>query len=44
VPHMFRKAAADTVDKTLNTQAAADLLGHSSTAITEEFYIRPIRT
>jgi integrase len=44
VPHVFRKTAADTVDKTLNTQAAADLLGHSSTAITEEFYIRPIRT
>jgi integrase len=42
-PHVFRKTAADTVDKKIGIRIAADMLGHSSTAITEEFYVRPVK-
>ena len=42
-PHVFRKTAADTVDKTIGIRIAADLLGHSSTAVTEQYYVRPVK-
>ena len=42
-PHVFRKTAADTVDKKIGIRIAADMLGHSSTAVTEEFYVRPVK-
>lgn len=42
-PHVFRKTAADTVDKKIGTRIAADMLGHSSTAVTEQFYVQPVK-
>ena len=42
-PHVFRKTAADTVDKKVGIRIAADMLGHSSTAVTEEYYVRPVK-
>jgi integrase len=42
-PHVFRKTAADTVDKKVGTRIAADMLGHSSTAVTEQYYVRPVK-
>jgi integrase len=42
-PHVFRKTAADAVDKKVGTRIAADMLGHSSTAVTEQYYVRPVK-
>lgn len=39
VPHSFRKAVATLVDAEHSTKAAASMLGHSGTAITEKHYI-----
>ncbi|WP_308465239.1 tyrosine-type recombinase/integrase [Rathayibacter soli] len=43
-PHVFRKTGATTVAELGGIGLAAQLLGHSSTAITEEFYVRMIKT
>ncbi len=42
-PHVFRKTGATTITLEASIELAAELLGHSSTAITEEFYIRPAK-
>lgn len=38
-PHLFRKTAATEIDKKYGVRAAASMLGHSSTAITEKHYL-----
>ena len=40
---MFRKTGATTITVSAGIELAAQLLGHSSTAITEEFYVRPAK-
>lgn len=42
-PHVFRKTGATRIALEAGIDLAADLLGHSSTAVTEEFYIRPAK-
>ncbi len=42
-PHVFRKTVATTIDQAASTGLAAELLGHSSTQITETFYIQPTK-
>lgn len=42
-PHVFRKTGATTITLSAGIELAAQLLGHSSTAITEEFYVRPAK-
>jgi integrase len=42
-PHVFRKTAADAVDKEVGTRIAADMLGHSSTAVTVQYYVQPVK-
>lgn len=39
-PHVFRKTGATTVAGQSTIELAAQLLGHSSTAITREFYVK----
>lgn len=43
-PHVFRKTGATTLSELGGIGLAAQLLGHSSTAITEEFYVRTVKT
>ncbi|CAB4775467.1 unannotated protein [freshwater metagenome] len=38
-PHMFRKTVATLIDRLADKEIAARQLGHSSSAITAEFYI-----
>lgn len=38
-PHLFRKTVATEVDKQFGVRAAASLLGHASTNITEKYYL-----
>lgn len=38
-PHMFRKTVATLIDRLVDAEAAARLLGHSSSATTKQFYI-----
>lgn len=38
-PHTFRKTVATLISEQVDTETAAQLLGHSSPAITREFYI-----
>lgn len=43
-PHTFRKAVATLIDRGLDSHTAARVLGHTSDAITKEFYIEKDRT
>ena len=43
-PHTFRKTVATLIDRLLDSDTAARVLGHSSDAITKEFYIEKDRT
>ena len=43
-PHTFRKTVATLIDRLVDSDTAARLLGHSSDAITKEFYIEKDRT
>ncbi|HYH73879.1 MAG TPA: tyrosine-type recombinase/integrase [Nocardioides sp.] len=38
-PHTFRKTVATLISERVNTETASQQLGHSSPAITREFYI-----
>ena len=38
-PHTFRKTVATLISERVDTQTASQQLGHSSPAITREFYI-----
>jgi len=40
-PHAFRRTVATTVDREAGIDLAAELLGHTSTAITKLHYIQP---
>lgn len=42
-PHVLRKTVATTIDAGASSALAAELLGHSSTLITETFYIQPTK-
>lgn len=42
-PHTFRKAVATLIDRGVDSQTAARVLGHTSDAITKEFYIEKDR-
>lgn len=41
VPHTLRKTVATTLDEVAGTDLAAELLGHSSTAVTRAHYVQP---
>lgn len=41
VPHTLRKTVATTLDEAAGTDLAAELVGHSSTAVTRAHYIQP---
>ena len=41
VPHTLRKTVATTIDEAAGTDLAAELLGHSSTAVTRAHYVQP---
>jgi integrase len=41
VPHTLRKTVATTLDAAAGTDLAAELLGHSSTAVTRAHYVQP---
>ena len=41
VPHTLRKTVATAIDDAAGTDLAAELLGHSSTAVTREHYVQP---
>ena len=41
VPHTLRKTVATTLDEAAGTDLAAELLGHSSTAVTRAHYVQP---
>ena len=43
-PHTFHKTVATLIDRLVDSDTAARLLGHSSDAITKEFYIEKDRT
>ncbi|RXZ71216.1 tyrosine-type recombinase/integrase [Agromyces albus] len=43
-PHAFRRTGATAIAHELGLQAAADMLGHTSTAVTKEHYAEPDRT
>lgn len=43
-PHTFRKTVATLIDRVVDSNTAARLLGHSSDAITKEFYIQKDRS
>ncbi|KQW05551.1 hypothetical protein ASC66_11200 [Leifsonia sp. Root4] len=43
-PHAFRRTGATLLANELGIQAAADMLGHTSTATTKEHYAEPDRT
>ncbi len=43
-PHTFRKTVATLIDRVVDSNTAARLLGHSSDAITKEFYIEKDRS
>lgn len=43
-PHTFRKTVATLIDRLVDSDTAARVLGHSSDAITKEFYIEKDRT
>ncbi len=43
-PHTFRKTVATLIDRLVDSDTAARVLGHSSDAITKEFYIERDRT
>lgn len=38
-PHIFRKTVATLISEQVNPETAAQQLGHSSSAITRQFYI-----
>jgi len=38
-PHTFRKTVATLIFETVDSEAAAQQLGHSSATITKDFYI-----
>jgi integrase len=40
-PHAFRRTVATVIDRHAGTDLAAELLGHTSTAITKLHYIEP---
>jgi len=41
VPHTLRKTVATALDEAAGTDLAAELLGHSSTAVTRAHYVQP---
>lgn len=41
VPHTLRKTVATALDDAAGTELAAELLGHSSTAVTRAHYVQP---
>jgi integrase len=41
VPHTLRKTVATTLNEVAGTDLAAELLGHSSTAVTRAHYVQP---
>jgi len=41
VPHTLRKTVATTIDAAAGTDLAAELLGHTSTAVTRAHYVQP---
>jgi integrase len=43
-PHTFRKTVATLIDRLVDSDTAARVLGHSSDAITKEFYIEKDRS
>ncbi len=43
-PHTFCKTVATLIDRLVDSDTAARVLGHSSDAITKEFYIEKDRT
>ena len=43
-PHTFHKTVATLIDRLVDSDTAARVLGHSSDAITKEFYIEKDRT
>ena len=43
-PHSFRRTGATLLAKELGIQAAADMLGHTSTSTTKAHYAEPDRT
>ncbi|GAB2863859.1 tyrosine-type recombinase/integrase [Nocardioides pacificus] len=43
-PHTFRKTVATLIDRLVDSDTAARILGHSSDAITKEFYIEKDRS
>ncbi len=43
-PHPFRKTVATLVDRLVDSDTAARVLGHSSDTITKDFYIEKDRT
>jgi integrase len=43
-PHTFRKTVATLIDRLLDSDTAARVLGHTSDAITKEFYIEKDRS
>ncbi|MGL5826353.1 MAG: tyrosine-type recombinase/integrase, partial [Nocardioides sp.] len=43
-PHTFRKTVATLINRLVDSDTAAQVLGHSSDAITKEFYIEKDRT
>lgn len=43
-PHTFRKTVATLIDRLVDSDTAARVLGHSSDVITKEFYIEKDRT
>jgi len=43
-PHAFRRTGATLLANELGLQAAADVLGHTSTSTTKEHYAKPDHT
>ena len=43
-PHTFRKTVATVIDRDVDSETAARVLGHSSAGITKEFYIEKDRS
>lgn len=43
-PHTFRKTVATLIDRVVDSETAAQVLGHSSATITKEFYVEKDRS
>jgi integrase len=40
-PHSFRRTVATVIDRAAGSELAAEMLGHTSSAITKAYYIQP---